>query len=96
MAHKKAQGATSRTVNTAGKRRGVKKFGDETVNIGTIIVRQKGTKFHPGKNVGMGKDFTIYAKQKGKVAFRKMINFHRGQKYVDIIPETEKKTKSAK
>ncbi len=87
MAHTKSQGAANRIVNTAGKRLGVKKFAGETVVPGNIIVRQKGTKFYPGQNTDMGRDFTIFATKKGKVSFRRMSGFHRGQKYIDVIEE---------
>jgi len=90
MAHTKSQGAASRTVNVAGKRLGVKRFAGEKVNNGTIIVRQKGTKFHPGENAGMGKDFTIFATKDGVVSFRQMTGFHRTQKFVDIVEEAKK------
>lgn len=90
MAHVKAQGAAKRTVQVVGKRLGVKKFGGEKVNIGTIIIRQRGTKFHAGKNAGMGKDHTIYAKAEGYVSFRKMTKFHAGQKFVDVLPSVVK------
>ncbi|MDC1175112.1 50S ribosomal protein L27 [Bacteriovoracaceae bacterium] len=69
MAHKKAGGSTSNGRDSNPKMRGVKKFGGEHVIAGNIIVRQSGTKFHPGANVGMGKDFTIFAKEEGKVEF---------------------------
>lgn len=85
MSHVKQQGAANRIVKVAGKRRGVKRFGGEDVNPGTIIVRQKGTKFHPGKNVAMGKDFTIFSKVKGSVKFRDMGKFHKGQKFIDVV-----------
>lgn len=95
MAHTKQQGAASRTVNVAGKRLGIKRFGGEFVDIGAIILRQKGSKFHPGKNTGMGRDFTIYAKKPGTVSFRNMTGFHRNQKFVDVLEEkTATKTKS--
>lgn len=84
MAHTKAQGAASRTVNIAGKRLGVKRFAGQVVRAGTIIVRQKGTRFHPGKNAQMGRDFTIFATVDGVVQFRGMTGAHRGQKYIDI------------
>ncbi len=93
MAHKKAQGAANRLVNVAGKRLGVKRFGGEKVNQGEIIVKQKGTKYHPGKNVGMGRDFTIFSKMDGVVSFRRMKEFHRGQNYVDVLPEETAKKK---
>ena len=69
MATKKAGGSTRNGRDSAGKRLGVKRFAGEVVNPGTIIVRQRGTKFHPGKNVGMGRDHTIYSLVLGKVEF---------------------------
>lgn len=69
MAHKKGQGSTRNGRDSAGQRRGVKKFGGETVRAGNIIIRQLGTKFHPGPNVGLGKDYTIFALTDGKVRF---------------------------
>lgn len=87
MSHKTAQGAANRIVNLPGKRRGVKRFGGQAVKVGGIIVRQKGTKFHPGKNVGMGRDFTIFSKVEGTVTFRKMTGYDRGKQYIDVIPQ---------
>ncbi len=69
MAHKKSGGSTSNGRDSNPKMRGVKKFGGEVVQIGEIIVRQKGTKFHAGNGVGMGRDFTLFAKTPGKVTF---------------------------
>jgi large subunit ribosomal protein L27 len=69
MAHKKAGGSSRNGRDSAGQRRGVKRFGGEAVRAGNIIVRQLGTKFHPGKNVGMGRDYTIFALIDGVVAF---------------------------
>lgn len=71
MAHTKAQGSSSNGRDSAGQRLGVKIFGDQAINAGAIIVRQRGTKFHPGKNVGMGSDNTIFAKISGKVKFER-------------------------
>ena len=71
MATKKAGGSSRNGRDSAGRRLGVKKFGGEIVVAGNIIVRQRGTKFHPGTNVGIGKDHTIFAKINGKVAFKK-------------------------
>tara|TARA_E500000331_G_scaffold350600_2_gene395771 strand:- start:349 stop:606 length:258 start_codon:yes stop_codon:yes gene_type:complete len=71
MAHKKAGGSTRNGRDSAGKRLGVKKFGGETVIPGNIIIRQRGTKFHPGKNVSIGKDHTIFAIKEGVVSFKK-------------------------
>tara|TARA_B100000925_G_scaffold119584_1_gene88806 strand:- start:1770 stop:2018 length:249 start_codon:yes stop_codon:yes gene_type:complete len=69
MAHKKAGGSTSNGRDSNPKMRGVKKYGGESVITGNIIVRQKGTKFHAGEGVGMGKDFTLFALRDGKVKF---------------------------
>ena len=71
MAHKKGQGSTRNGRDSNPKMRGVKKYGGEYVSAGSIIVRQCGNKFHPGKNVGQGKDFTLYALTDGVVEFRK-------------------------
>ena len=70
MAHKKAGGSSRIGRDSAGRRLGVKKFGGEAVIAGNIIVRQRGTKFHPGENVGMGKDHTLFALCDGNVSFR--------------------------
>ena len=69
MAHKKGQGSTNNNRDSAGRRLGVKKFGGETVIAGNIIIRQRGTKVHPGNNVGMGNDHTLYALTDGNVKF---------------------------
>jgi large subunit ribosomal protein L27 len=69
MAHKKAGGSSRNGRDSAGQRRGVKKFGGEFVRAGNIIVRQLGTKFHPGNNVGMGRDYTLFALADGLVTF---------------------------
>ncbi|MDR3553529.1 MAG: 50S ribosomal protein L27 [Syntrophobacteraceae bacterium] len=71
MAHKKAGGSSRNGRDSAGQRRGIKKFGGEFVTAGNIIVRQLGTKFHPGNNVGMGRDYTIFALTDGRVAFER-------------------------
>lgn len=73
MAHKKAGGSSRNGRDTAGRRLGVKKFGGQEVAAGNIIIRQRGTKYHPGRNVGMGKDHTIFALTEGRVSF------HRGR-----------------
>lgn len=70
MAHKKAGGSTRNGRDSQSKRLGVKKFGGQKVIAGNIIVRQRGTKFHPGENVGMGKDHTLFALCDGNVSFR--------------------------
>jgi large subunit ribosomal protein L27 len=69
MAHKKGQGSVKNGRDSAGKRLGVKKFGGESVIAGNIILRQRGTKFHPGLNVGLGRDYTIFALVDGRVKF---------------------------
>jgi large subunit ribosomal protein L27 len=69
MAHKKAGGSSRNGRDSAGQRRGVKRYGGENVRAGNILVRQLGTKFHPGKNVGMGRDYTLFALIDGLVTF---------------------------
>ncbi len=81
MAHKKAGGSSRNGRDSAGRRLGVKKFGGESVLAGNIIVRQRGTKFHPGENVGMGKDHTLFALTTGSVNFRKKTG---GRTFVNI------------
>jgi len=71
MAHKKGQGSTQNNRDSAGRRLGVKKYGGEVVIPGNIIIRQRGTKIHPGTNVGMGKDHTIFALVEGVVTFER-------------------------
>jgi large subunit ribosomal protein L27 len=72
MAHKKAAGSSKNGRDSAGQRRGVKCFGGERVKAGSILVRQVGTKIHPGVNVGIGKDYTIFAKINGIVAYERL------------------------
>jgi large subunit ribosomal protein L27 len=72
MAHKKAGGSSRNGRDSAGQRFGVKRYSGQKVRAGSIIVRQKGTKIHPGTNVGLGKDYTIFAKIDGIVAFERM------------------------
>ena len=72
MASKKAGGSTKNGRDSNSQRLGVKSFGGEPIQAGTIIVRQRGTQFHPGRNVGMGRDFTIYAKIDGQVKFERI------------------------
>ncbi len=81
MAHKSSQGSTQNVHDSPGQRLGIKRFGGELVWPGCIIVRQRGTKFHPGRNVGMGRDFTIFAKVRGYVEFA-----GEKRKYVNVIP----------
>jgi large subunit ribosomal protein L27 len=71
MAHKKAGGSSRNGRDSAGQRLGVKLFGGQAIEAGNIIVRQRGTQFHPGENVGMGKDHTLFALIDGRVEFRK-------------------------
>ena len=72
MAHKKAGGSSRNGRDSAGKRYGVKRYSGQVVRGGSILVRQKGTKIHPGNNVGLGKDYTLYAKIDGVVAFERL------------------------
>jgi large subunit ribosomal protein L27 len=83
MAHKKAGGSSRNGRDTIGRRLGVKKFGGENVIPGNIIIRQRGTKWHPGENVGMGKDHTIYALTEGKVQFSER---QKGRTFVSVAP----------
>lgn len=83
MAHKKAGGSSRNGRDTAGRRLGVKKFGGESVISGNIIVRQRGTKYHPGANVGMGKDHTLFALIDGHVSFARKA---RGRMHVSVEP----------
>jgi len=83
MAHKKAGGSSRNGRDTAGRRLGVKKFGGEAVIAGNIIVRQRGTKWHPGSNVGLGKDHTIFALVDGKVSFATKTG---GKSFVSVEP----------
>ncbi|WP_298443642.1 50S ribosomal protein L27 [uncultured Ferrimonas sp.] len=85
MAHKKAGGSTRNGRDSESKRLGVKRFGGETVLAGNIIVRQRGTKFHAGDNVGLGKDHTLFATANGKVQFD--VKGKNNRKYVSIIAE---------
>ena len=81
MAHKKAGGSSRNGRDSAGRRLGVKKFGGELVVPGNIIIRQRGTKFYPGDNVGIGKDHTIFALKEGKVTFKTKSS---GRKFVSV------------
>ena len=83
MAHKKAGGSSRNGRDSAGRRLGVKKFGGEAVIPGNIIVRQRGTKWWPGENVGMGRDHTIFATAEGNVKFHKGF---KGRTFVSILP----------
>lgn len=83
MAHKKAGGSTRNGRDSESKRLGVKRYGGQQVLAGNIIVRQRGTKFHPGTNVGMGKDHTLFAKVDGAVKFE--VKGNKNRKYVNIV-----------
>ncbi len=85
MAHKKAGGSSRNGRDSKGQRRGVKRFGGEPVRAGSIIVRQLGTRIHPGTNVGCGRDYTLFAKVDGIVTFE---NFGKDKKRVSIYPES--------
>ena len=84
MAHKKAAGSTRNGRDSESKRLGVKKFGGQVVVPGNILVRQRGTKFHAGVNVGCGKDHTLYAKADGKVEFKVKGRYNRT--FVSVVP----------
>jgi len=82
MAHKKAGGSSRNGRDSQGQRRGVKRFGGQIVRAGNILVRQLGTKFHPGRNVGMGRDYTLFAKADGVVNFETV----RNRKRISVYP----------
>ncbi|MBW1671263.1 MAG: 50S ribosomal protein L27 [Deltaproteobacteria bacterium] len=82
MAHKKAGGSSRNGRDSKGQRRGVKRFGGQIVRAGNILVRQLGTKFHPGQNVGMGRDYTLFAKADGVVKFEIV----RNRKRISVYP----------
>ena len=84
MAHKKAAGSSKNGRDSHGQRRGVKRYGGQAVRAGNILIRQLGTKIHPGTNVGMGKDYTLFAKIDGVVAFERM---GRSRKKVSVYVE---------
>jgi large subunit ribosomal protein L27 len=86
MAHKKAGGSSRNGRDSAGQRLGLKIFGGEQVVAGNIIARQRGTKWHPGKNVGIGKDHTLFALINGKVEFRAKT---KGRVFVSVLPVAE-------
>lgn len=84
MAHKKAGGSTRNGRDSESKRLGVKRFGGEAVQAGNILVRQRGTRFHPGENVGCGRDHTLFATADGQVVFQ--VRGAKGRKYVSVVP----------
>jgi large subunit ribosomal protein L27 len=84
MAHKKAGGSVRNGRDSQSKRLGVKRYGDQLITAGSIIIRQRGTQVHAGDNVGMGKDHTLYAKVAGKVSFS--VKGPMGKKTVSVVP----------
>ncbi|MBT8764336.1 50S ribosomal protein L27 [Desulfohalobiaceae bacterium Ax17] len=86
MAHKKAGGSSRNGRDSIGQRRGVKRFGGQKVRAGNILVRQLGTKVHPGKNVGMGKDYTLFALTDGVVKFEKFVRNKKVKTRVSVVP----------
>lgn len=84
MAHKKAAGSTRNGRDSESKRLGVKRFGGEMVSAGSIIVRQRGTRFHPGNNVGCGKDHTLFATTDGKVSFE--VKGPKKRSFISVVP----------
>lgn len=89
MAHKKAGGSSKNGRDSAGRRLGIKRYGGEEILAGNIIVRQRGTKYKPGKNVGLGKDHTIYALVDGSVLFKRD---RTGRAVVNIVPANDANT----
>lgn len=85
MSHVVGAGSVSTSGNVAGKRLGVKKYEGEQVQSGNIIIKQRGSVYHPGKNTYVSKDYSIHAKTEGVVKFRRMSGFKRGQYLVDVI-----------
>lgn len=84
MAHKKAGGSSRNGRDSISKRLGVKRFGGQIVKAGNILVRQRGTHFHPGENVGLGKDYTLYALTDGRVVFQ--VKGPKKRKFVSVVP----------
>jgi len=86
MAHKKAGGSSRNGRDSAGQRRGVKRYGGQTVKAGNILVRQLGTKFHPGANVGLGRDYTLFALVDGTVSYEKYTRNRKVKTRVHVVP----------
>ena len=86
MAHKKAGGSSRNGRDSQGQRRGVKKFGGQVVRAGNILIRQLGTKIHPGENVGMGRDYTLFALIDGQVKYEKYTRQKKVRTRVSIVP----------
>ena len=89
MAHKKAAGSSRNGRDSQGQRRGVKRFGGELVKAGNILVRQVGSTFHAGTNVGTGKDYTLFSKVSGHVEFSQKGNGKHKRKYISVVPLDE-------
>ncbi|MFU2209994.1 50S ribosomal protein L27 [Desulfovibrio sp. JY] len=89
MAHKKAGGSSRNGRDSAGQRRGVKRFGGQQVVAGNILVRQLGTKFHPGEGVGMGRDYTLFALVNGVVKFEKYLRNRQVKTRVLVVPASD-------
>ena len=85
MAHKKAGGSSRNGRDSESKRLGIKRYGGQAVSAGEILVRQRGTKFHPGQNVGIGKDDTLFALKSGSVEFK--VKGENKRKFVNIVPQ---------
>ena len=85
MAHKKAGGSSRNGRDSQSKRLGVKRYGGESVRAGNILVRQRGSKFHPGENVGMGRDYTLFALATGRVEFR--VKGPKNRKWVTVLTD---------
>jgi large subunit ribosomal protein L27 len=85
MAHKKAGGSSRNGRDSESKRLGVKRYGGQLISAGEIIVRQRGTHFHPGENVGMGRDHTLFARAAGRVNFR--LRGPKGRKYISVLTD---------
>ena len=89
MAHKKAGGSSRNGRDSAGKRLGVKRFGGQDVRAGNILIRQRGTPVHPGKNVGLGRDHTLFALIDGRVAFH---GGKQSRSYVSVLPSAQERS----
>ncbi len=86
MAHKKAGGSSRNGRDSIGQRRGVKRYGGQKVRAGNILVRQLGTKIYPGENVGMGRDYTLFATAEGEVKYEKFIRKRKTKTRVSVVP----------
>ncbi len=89
MAHKKGQGSSTNGRDSAGQRLGCKRFSGQFVSAGSILVRQRGTRFKPGRNVGQGKDDTLYAKISGVVQY---VGQEKGRRFISVVPQAQEET----